>query len=150
MLPTRTFVPARTLSRPEFRLGVESIFDDFLGRAPIGFGSDSPRADLIETEEDFELELDLPGYDEKNIDVTVEQGILSITGSRESSHEEETADYRLRERSFGRFTRSFSVPQTIDSSAVVAEYANGVLRVTLPKAAEAKARRIAVSTTPVK
>ncbi len=146
MLPIRTFVPARTLSRPELRLGVESLFDDFFGRAPVGVGADNPRADLIETEENFELELDLPGYDEKNIDVTVEQGILSITGNRESTREEETADYRLRERSFGRFTRSFSVPQTIDSTAVAAEYENGVLRVTMPKAAEAMARRIEVST----
>ena len=145
MLPTRTFFPARTLTRPELRFGVESVFDDFFARVPVRVGSDSPRADLVETEENFELELDLPGYDEKNIDVTVEQGILSITGNRESSREEETADYKLRERSFGRFTRSFSVPQTIDSSAVAAEYANGVLRVTLPKAAEAKARRIEVS-----
>ena len=145
MLPTRTFFPARTLTRPELRFGVESVFDDFFARVPVRVGSDSPRADLVETEENFELELDLPGYDEKNIDVTVEQGILSITGNRESSREEETADYRLRERSFGRFTRSFSVPQTIDSSAVAAEYANGVLHVTLPKAAEAKARRIEVS-----
>lgn len=150
MLPIRTFVPARTLSRPELRLGVESLFDDFFGRAPVGVGSDNPRADLIETEENFELELDLPGYDEKNIDVTVEQGILSITGNRESTREEETADFRLRERSFGRFTRSFSVPQTIDSAAVVAEYENGVLRVTMPKAAEAMARRIEVSTKPEK
>ena len=92
----------------------------------------------------FTLEMNLPGYGLNDIDVNLEQGVLQITGNREETTDEDKGTYHVRERGWGRFTRSFSVPHTIDPNGVSAEFANGVLTVSLPKAAEAKARRIEV------
>jgi len=99
---------------------------------------------VYETEDAFTLEMNLPGYNLSDIDVNLEQGVLQISGSREEATEEEKGTYHVRERGWGRFTRSFTVPHTIDPTGVQAEFANGVLTVILPKAAEAKTRRIEV------
>jgi len=141
MLPTtrrnRTY---RTL--PEFRWDVDRLFDEMLNRGSMSIATSGPAADLYETDDYFVLEMNLPGYDLSDIDVNLEQGVIS--GSREDVSEEEKGTYHVRERGWGRFTRSFTVPHTIDPKGVSAEFANGVLNVTLPKAAEAKARRIEV------
>lgn len=143
MLPTtrrnRTY---RTL--PEFRWDVDRLFDEMLNRGSMSIATSGPAADLYETDDYFVLEMNLPGYDLSDIEVNLEQGVLQISGSREDVSEEEKGTYHVRERGWGRFTRSFTVPHTIDPKGVSAEFANGVLNVTLPKAAEAKARRIEV------
>lgn len=140
MLPTtRRNRSLRTV--PEFRWDVDRLFEDMLTR---GFSSNGPEADLFETEDGFTLEMNLPGYDLSDIDVNMEQGVLQISGSREDETREEQGTYHLRERGWGRFTRSFTVPHTIDPSKVDAEFRHGVLTVTLPKAAEARARKIEV------
>lgn len=143
MLPTtrrnRTY---RTL--PEFRWDVDRLFDEMLNRGSMSIATSGPASDLYETDDHFVLEMNLPGYDLSDIDVNLEQGVLQISGSREDVSEEEKGTYHVRERGWGRFTRSFTVPHTIDPKGVSAEFANGVLNVTLPKAAEAKARRIEV------
>jgi HSP20 family protein len=109
-----------------------------------GMSSGGPEADLYETEDGFTLEMNLPGYDLSHIDVNMEQGVLQISGSREDETRDDQGTYHLRERGWGRFTRSFTVPHTIDPSKVDAEFKHGVLTVTLPKAAEARTRKIEV------
>lgn len=143
MLPTTT--RGRTLrALPEFRWEVDRLFDDVFNRGSTGFATNGPAADLYETEENFTLEMNLPGYRLDDIDVNIEQGVLQITGSREGDEREERGTYHLRERNWGRFTRSFSVPHTIDAGKVDAQFCGGVLTIVMPKAAEARARRIEV------
>ncbi len=145
MLPTtrRNALNLRTI--PEFRWDVDRLFDEIMNRPSAGYPAGGPAADLIETEDGFTLEMNLPGYDLANIDVNLEQGVLLVSGFREEEIEEDKGTYHLRERSWGRFNRSFTVPHTIDPKAVRAEFANGVLMVTMPKAPDARARRIEIA-----
>lgn len=103
-------------------------------------------ADLYETEEGYGLELELPGFTEADIDVTVDRGVLTISGAR-SEEEEEGRTYHVRERRNERFTRSFSLPASIRGENVEAHLDAGVLTVELPKSPEAKPHRVAVSGT---
>ncbi|MFQ5747496.1 MAG: Hsp20/alpha crystallin family protein [Gemmatimonadota bacterium] len=145
MLPTRRGrTPTVLRTRPEFGWDLDRWFDDFFRRPTLAFAPGGPEADLRETEDEFILDLDLPGYDRDDIEVTVEKGVLSVSGERSSESEEESGTYHIRERGYGRFTRSFSVPQTVDPKKVEADFRRGVLHVRLPKAPEAKARRIEV------
>ena len=145
MLPTisRNAFNLRTI--PEFRWDVDRLFDEIMNHPSLGFASSGPAADLYETEDGFTLEMNLPGYNLSEIDVNLEQGVLLISGSREQETEADKGTYHVRERSWGRFNRSFTVPHTIEPQSVKAEFANGVLIVKLPKAAEARARRIEVT-----
>lgn len=144
MLPTirRNALNLRTI--PEFRWDVDRLFDEIMTRPSVGYATSGPAADLIETENEFLLEMNLPGYDLAHIEVNLEQGVLLVSGAREEEMDEGKGTYHVRERSWGRFNRSFTVPHTIDPKAVKAEFANGVLTINLPKAPDAKARRIEV------
>lgn len=144
MLPTTTRRNRTLRTLPDFRWDVDRLFDEVFNRGTMSLATSGPAADLYETEDGFTLEMNLPGYDLSDIDVNLEQGVLQISGSREEEAEEEKGTYHVRERGWGRFTRSFTVPHTIDPQGVGAEFSNGVLTVTMPKAAEAKARRIEV------
>jgi HSP20 family protein len=88
--------------------------------------------------------MDLPAFTNDSVDVTVEKGVMTIHGERTLENEEAEGTYHLRERSWGKFSRSFSIPHTIDSESVDASFNRGVLTVKLPKAAEAKARKIEI------
>jgi HSP20 family protein len=88
--------------------------------------------------------MDLPGFTSEDVDVTVEKGVLTIHGERALESEDAEGTYHLRERSWGKFSRSFSIPHTIESESVDAGFRSGVLTIKLPKAAEAKARKIEI------
>lgn len=135
----------RVPTRSDIRQELDRMFEDLFGRSTRGWASWSPAADLYETEEDYVLELELPGFERDELELTLEQGILTISGQRASEGEARGRAYRVRERSTGRFTRSFSLPRAVDPSEVEAEMRDGVLRVTMQKAAEAKPRKIDVS-----
>lgn len=104
-------------------------------------------ADLYETEEGYGLELELPGFREAEIDVTVDRGVLTISGARSEEEDEKGRTYHVRERRNERFTRSFSLPASIRGEDVEAHLDAGVLTVELPKSPEAKPHRIAVGAT---
>lgn len=101
-------------------------------------------ADLYETEEEYGLELELPGFSESEIDVTVDRGVLTISGARSEENEETGRTYHVRERRNEHFTRSFSLPASIRSEDVGARLDAGVLTVELPKSPEAKPHRVTV------
>ncbi len=143
-LPTRRRSTSVFRPFPELRWDVDRLFDDFFHRPALHITPGGPEADFFETENEFVLELDLPGFESDDVEVKVEKGVLSITGERTVEKEEEKGTYHLRERSWGKFSRSFSIPHTIDSKKVGADFHKGVLTVTLPKAPEAKARKIEV------
>ena len=97
-----------------------------------------PAMDLVERHEAFEMTAELPGLDEKNIEVNVANGVLTVKGQKEEDKVEKKEDFHLRERRFGSFSRSVRVPDTVDADKIEASFKNGVLKVTLPKKPEAQ------------
>ena len=105
----------------------------------------SPAVDILETEDALTLRADLPGVRIDDIDVRVENQTLSVHGHRKFDKDEQTKGYHRIERSYGDFVRSFSVPSTVDTEKVGADYTNGVLTITLPKKEAAKPRQVKVA-----
>ena len=107
----------------------------------------APAVDIYETENELVVKADLPDIDEKDLDVRVENNILTIRGERKFEQSVKEDNYLRVERSYGSFSRSFSLPNTVNTEAVKAEYKNGVLTVGLPKRAEAKPKQVKVNVT---
>lgn len=98
----------------------------------------TPAVDIVEKDQAFEIAAELPGMDAKNVEVTVRNGNIVLKGEKHEDKEEKSKDFYLRERQYGSFERSFAIPQGADTSKIVAEFKNGVLKVTIPKTAEAQ------------
>ena len=94
--------------------------------------------DFVEHHNAFEVHADLPGLDEKNIEVKIANGVLTIKGQKTEDKEEKEKDFHLRERRFGAFERSIRVPESVDTDKIEASFKKGVLTVTMPKTAEAQ------------
>lgn len=107
----------------------------------------TPAVDIKEEDERFAIFVDVPGVDSADIEVTMDNGVLSIKGERklESEEEDSAKGYRRVERLHGTFYRRFSLPDTADAEKISAKVANGVLEVLIPKAATVQPKRIAVS-----
>ena len=107
-----------------------------------------PAVDIAEKDNAYEVTAELPGMDEKSVEVKYSDGMLTIKGEKEEATEEKKKDYHLSERRYGSFQRSFSVPSGIDGDKIDASFKKGVLTVTLPKSADAakKEKKIPVST----
>lgn len=126
---------------------IDRLFDDFswgAGFRGLRKGELTPRMNVSETDGEIEFTAELPGLKAEDVEVTVADNVLTIRGEKKSEKEEAEADYRLMERSFGSFTRSFEVPGGVEPSAIAASIENGVLTVRFPKPAAAEARRIEV------
>jgi HSP20 family protein len=104
----------------------------------------APAVDIREEDSRFVLRADLPGVDPKDIEVTMEDGVLTVRGKRELEEREERDGYRRIERASGRFYRRFTLPDTADADGITAKSAQGVLEVTIPKQPKLQPRRIAV------
>ena len=135
-----------------FQREVNRLFEDFF-RAPARaggaegmFAAAAPRVDVTESERDYEITAELPGIDEKDVELTLANNLLTIRGEKKTEREEKDKNYYLSERSFGSFRRSIPLPAEVDEDKVEARFKNGVLTVRLPKSAEAQAktRRIEV------
>jgi len=105
----------------------------------------APSVDVFENENEVVLKADLPGVEQKDIEVKLENGTLTLKGERQFAHDEASKGYRRIERSYGAFTRYFTLPETVNPENVKAEHKNGVLTVTLPKKEIAKPKTIQVS-----
>ncbi len=103
-----------------------------------------PAADIYEEPSQYLLHLDLPGVDAAAVEITSEQGVLTIRGSRESVRRDNHEGYRRVERLNGNFQRRFSLPETADSQNIRAKVSNGVLEVAIPKIAQVQPRKIQV------
>ena len=104
----------------------------------------TPAVDVYEDEHKVTLKIEVPGIDEKDIDIRLENNTLTVHGERKIEKEEKEENYRRVERQYGSFTRTFTLPQTVDSEKVSANYDKGVLNVSLPKKAEAKPKQIKI------
>jgi len=122
-----------------FGRGIDSLFDQVFGPSLVTYvvpenrGVFSPRIDIKETKKDFRIVSELPGLDQKDIDVSVHEGMLTISGEKREEKEETEGDYHHVERSFGCFSRSISLPGSVDVDKVKPVFKNGVLTITLPK-----------------
>ncbi len=140
------FRDLRTLQEEVNRLfstNLTRAFDD----EGIGRGAWAPSVDIYENKDQIVLEAELPGMNQDDFDLAIENNVITLRGERKFEKTEESDNYHRVERSYGSFTRSFTLPQTVSPESATAEYNNGVLRVTLPKREETKARRIQVSGT---
>jgi len=154
---TRDWMPFNSLRREIDRLfedlmpvgrrrpAQRSVFDlDFA--KPMTDWAVYPAFDLIEKDKEYEITAELPGVDEKNVEIKLNNNLLTIRGEKSESKEEKEKDYFLSERRFGSFQRSFQVPNGIDADKIEASYSKGVLTVRLPKSAEGQKteRRISI------
>jgi HSP20 family protein len=105
----------------------------------------APPVDIYEDEHNITLKVDVPGIDEKDIDVRIEGNTLTVHGERKIEKEEKEENFRRVERQYGEFTRSFTLPSSVDPGQVNANYDNGVLKIALGKKAEAKPKQIKVN-----
>jgi HSP20 family protein len=139
------------------RSEMDRLFDTFLGGGlstfpslfSSGVGRSSmlvPRIDVKETDKEIVIAAELPGAEEKDISLTLQNGILTLQGEKKIEYDEEKENYRMMERSYGSFQRSLRLPDTVDEDKVDARFENGLLKVTLPKRAEAASayRKIAI------
>jgi HSP20 family protein len=148
--------PAVAPWRPfeSLRREIDRLFDDFdggiwrsrLGRPlldvqpfwPREATFAAPAVDVAETDKGYEITAELPGMDEKNIDVKFADGVLTIKGEKQEEKEEKKKDYYVSERSFGWFQRSFQVSDSVQADKIEASFNKGVLTITLPKSVEAQ------------
>jgi HSP20 family protein len=105
----------------------------------------APPVDVYEDEHNFTLKIEVPGVEEKDIDVRIENNTLVVHGERKFEKEEKEENYRRVERQYGSFTRSFTLPNSVDPGQISANYDKGVLKINLAKKAEAKPKQIKIS-----
>ncbi len=105
----------------------------------------SPAVDIYETEGEIVVQAELPGMDRKDISLNLENNVLTIRGDRQFKKETKEDNYHRIERSYGGFSRSFSIPTTVDEDKIRADYKDGVLRIALPKKEQAKPKQIQIA-----
>lgn len=137
--------PWRELEDVSSRLA--RFFDEGLSTGSDGGGTWMPAVNVSETKDSLVLTAELPGMSEENVSVELENNVLTISGDKmeQRTEGEEERRYHVWERTYGTFRRSFTLPRTVKADEISARFDNGVLRVDLPKAAEAKGRKIEIS-----
>lgn len=136
----------------ELRREMDRLFEDFYSggeRLPMlqrGWSGKLPSIDETEDDKAYEVKMDLPGLEEKDVEITFENGVLTVKGEKNAEEEHKDKDVWRRERSFGSFRRSVHLPVEVDDGRIEASFDKGVLTITLPKSesARAKARKIEV------
>jgi len=126
---------------------IDRLFDDFTRGFPT-FGNGKadllPSMDVTETDKQIEITAELPGLEEKDVQINVADNLLTIRGEKQAEKEEKDKDYRLIERSYGSFERTLELPAGVNTDAIQASIAKGVLKVTVPKPAPAQSKKIEV------
>jgi HSP20 family protein len=138
--------PFREFSTLQDRMN--RLFRDSFGEGredALTTSSFAPAIDVYEDEHNVTLKIEVPGIDEKDIDVRIENNTLTVHGERNFEKEEKEENFRRVERQYGSFTRSFTLPNTVDPEQVSANYDKGVLKIKLAKRAEAKPKQIKVN-----
>ncbi len=127
---------------------IDRLFDDFTRGFPAfstGGGNELlPSVDVTETDKQIEITAELPGLEEKDVQVNLADNVLTIRGEKKAEKEEKDKAYRLVERSYGSFVRSLELPEGVDANAIKASIDKGVLKVTVPKPAPAQVKKIDV------
>jgi HSP20 family protein len=142
--------PAREIDslQGEMNRLFSTFFDSPTSRGGNGNGTARrwiPAMDLVETGEHFVLRADLPGMTESDVNIEIEKNVLTVSGERKTEHEEKHEGYYRLERSAGAFSRSITLPEGIDATAVKATFANGVLEVRIPKPVQEQPQRVQIA-----
>ena len=143
------WAPMGTLRRQ-----IDAVFEDFAHGWPRdwGFGpfrdalprrlapaiGAAPKVDVKESRDGYEISAELPGIDEKDVELTIDGNVLTLSGEKKAEREEKKDNYHWSERTYGSFRRSFTLPDGVDADKAAAKFAKGVLTVTLPKTEKAK------------
>ena len=141
---TRYFNPLN-----DFRTLQSRFFEPFFGRFNVlddelPSGTWAPAVDVAEEGDKIVVKIEVPGMEEKDLKVNFEDGMLTVSGERQFERKD-TRNYHRIERAYGTFTRSFSLPRSVDANAITASYRNGVLEIEIPKKEEAKPKQIAIN-----
>jgi HSP20 family protein len=133
------------LMRPEpFSQEVNRLFNTLFEAGEAGAQRWTPAMDLVEAEDHFVLRADLPGLAEEDVAIEVQDNTLTVSGERNAEHEQTEKGWYRVERTFGRFSRSLTLPEGINPDAIEAAFDKGVLEVRIPKPEERKPRRVAI------
>jgi HSP20 family protein len=142
--------PRGTELRPFWADGwtpIARLMDDFFANARQGeMMAWGPNVDILENEDSFEIHAELPGVKQDEVKITLENNVLTLSGEKKQEVKEDKDNYCRVERSYGRFERSFSLPNSVKAENVHASFEDGVLKIRLPKAETAKSRTIAIET----
>lgn len=137
-----------TGSQPIFaiRREIDRLFDDTFGGAAIGRSAWVPAVDVREESDGYRFELELPGVDPSAVEVTADQGVLTVRGEKQQRMEREDEEGRMHvtERTFGSFTRAFQLPQGVNEEEIRAEFDRGLLSIRVPKRSRPEPRRIRI------
>jgi HSP20 family protein len=120
------------------------INDSYVSRTEDSFGAWAPAVDIFERQDHLIIRAEIPGVQKENMDVRIENGVLTLHGERREEKDVKDVSAHLQERVYGSFTRSFSLPTTVDATKVSAVYKDGVLEVTVPKIETAKPKTIEI------
>ena len=152
-MAVKTLLPSARVSNRLWRSPFDNLFDAFFGedsRLPVwaGTAAFTPRIDVKEDDASYEIAAELPGLEEKDIEISVSDGSLVLRGEKSSDSEEKEGKYYRQERIYGRFERTFHLPDGVEADKIEAKFKNGVLAIHLPKKEEAKkvVRQVEVKT----
>ena len=150
----RNMIRWQPINRPAtFNTGIDRLFNEFMGRSLRQMEEETaacawtPAVNILEREEGIVISADLPGLKAEDVDVTVDNGVLTIKGERTLEEVSEGETYHRVERSYGSFERSFSIPNSVDPKKIEARFTNGEMTITLPKREESKPRSVKVKVT---
>jgi HSP20 family protein len=143
------------INRPTmFNSSIDRLFNEFMGRSlrqaeeeTAASGAWSPAVNILESEDGILISADLPGLKAEDVDVTVDNGVLTIRGERAFEEAREGSTYHRVERWYGSFERSFTIPNSVDPSKIEAKFSHGEMTITLPKREESKPRSVKVKVT---
>jgi HSP20 family protein len=140
--------PFRELS--SLQTEMNRLFNAAFDTSPGGNGGGTrrwaPAMDLLETDDHFVLRADLPGMSHDDVNIELEDNVLTVSGERKAEHEDKREGYYRVERAFGQFSRALTLPKGVDGESVTASFDNGVLEVRIPKPEERKPRKITIGT----
>ncbi len=129
----------------EFDKELTNLFDNFQGWGDVSEKFVSMSCDVKETDKTYELKLDVPGVAKKDIHLEVKSNTLTISTERKAEEKNENENFLRRELRYGKFTRSFTLPDGISESDITASFDNGVLNITIPKPKEKEAKKILIN-----
>ena len=136
----RDWSPFGTLQRE-----IDRLFDDFTRGGPSFSATELlPNMDVTESDNEIEISAELPGLEEKDVQINVADNVLTIRGEKKAEREEKDKNYRIVERSFGSFSRTLELPTGVDADAIKATIAKGVLKVVVPKPAPAQVKKVTI------
>lgn len=152
-MAVKTLLPSVRVSNRPWRSPFDHFFDAFFGddsRLPAlsGNAAFTPRIDVREEDDAYEISAELPGLEDKDLELSIAEGTLVLRGEKSSDHEAKEGQYFRQERTYGRFERAFHLPDGVEADKIEAQFKNGVLAIHLPKKEEAKkvVRQVQVKT----